>query len=423
MGAAKLADELGCSVAEARTAQVRRRRRRRRPAAARCAGVSPWRAATAQLRAAMARAGSRARQRAAGVARAPARPGLTPACPFPPRASLHFRTSSSLPVQPSSQPRLLPATHPPSCDPPGPLCEQEKFRASLPGIEAWQARVVAECRRLGYVEVGGLAGWRGRSMLHLEEKGRGIPHLTCTAYTAYVPPGLPSYTPTASQPHRPGPCPLPSPSLALLPDAGRAPPLPAQHQLPRRQEAGGGGAAGQEHRVPGAAAAAAAAVLRARAVCACAVCVCVWCVCAVCVRCVCARCVHVWWQCAGAGKRGEPTCTSSGAWCSHRPYGRLPPASRAVPTRLPPCLVLPSCLLPPSGADPCFLRPAAALCCPTAHLCRALQLTWPRPPWLPSTRGWRHGWHLGVAATAAAAAGPAAAPRRASCCRFTTSFC
>lgn len=30
---------------------------------------------------------------------------------------------------------------------------QERFRASLPGIEAWQARVVADCRRLGYVEV------------------------------------------------------------------------------------------------------------------------------------------------------------------------------------------------------------------------------------------------------------------------------
>ncbi|EFN55218.1 hypothetical protein CHLNCDRAFT_52598 [Chlorella variabilis] len=35
---------------------------------------------------------------------------------------------------------------------------QEKFRASMPGIEAWQARVVAECRRLGYVET--LAGRR-----------------------------------------------------------------------------------------------------------------------------------------------------------------------------------------------------------------------------------------------------------------------
>ena len=31
---------------------------------------------------------------------------------------------------------------------------QDGFRRSLPGIEAWQARVVSECRRLGYVEVG-----------------------------------------------------------------------------------------------------------------------------------------------------------------------------------------------------------------------------------------------------------------------------
>jgi hypothetical protein len=39
---------------------------------------------------------------------------------------------------------------------------QDKFRASLPGIEAWQARVVAECRRLGYVEVRRDSGLQGR---------------------------------------------------------------------------------------------------------------------------------------------------------------------------------------------------------------------------------------------------------------------
>lgn len=34
---------------------------------------------------------------------------------------------------------------------------QERFRRSLPGVEAWQARVVQECKRQGYVEVGGCA--------------------------------------------------------------------------------------------------------------------------------------------------------------------------------------------------------------------------------------------------------------------------
>ena len=37
-----------------------------------------------------------------------------------------------------------------------PLAPQERFRRSLPGVEAWQARVVQECKRQGYVEVGRL---------------------------------------------------------------------------------------------------------------------------------------------------------------------------------------------------------------------------------------------------------------------------
>jgi hypothetical protein len=101
MGPAKLADELGCSVGEAKDAQV-----------------GGWVGGRALGRLGAACLCQQSRMQ---------------------RATATFAQPSPLPVAPDA---LIFS-----------VCLQDKFRRGLPGIEAWQARVVADCRRLGYVEV------------------------------------------------------------------------------------------------------------------------------------------------------------------------------------------------------------------------------------------------------------------------------
>lgn len=109
MGAAKLADELGCGLEEAKDAQV-----------SDAAGLYDW------VR-------------------------LARACPGHPCDGVEREAGRRLASMDAGLPGALqtcynvPSAHSP---------RQERFRRSLPGVEAWQARVVQECKRQGYVEVG-----------------------------------------------------------------------------------------------------------------------------------------------------------------------------------------------------------------------------------------------------------------------------
>ncbi len=123
---------------------------------------------------------------------------------------------------------------------------QERFRRSLPGVEAWQARVVQECKRQGYVEVRCCFWFVAlvAGMLLVGAAGVQAPRLHGGATFCLM------WQHSRVQ-EGDSECLRHSTMLLLLniapADHRRAAALPARNQLQERPEAGGSRAQGQEH--------------------------------------------------------------------------------------------------------------------------------------------------------------------------------